>query len=296
MKITSCSLSLALRVATFGMILSTGALLNIARAASESAPPTALRLADFLWRDVQNQQGEPLGATSDVLVEMPSGRIVFVLIKPRQIYAEPRAVPPGSLSAPTSDDSALKLDISLDEWINAPRIDWDPKVIAKYTEKGAEIYGFYNQNWLQTAPGAEAPGVNVVAGKKDDKQPVRFVSLNNLVMHRVASPAWETAGFVRGFLLDWNSHRATHALVSRVFDPLPVPNDSWFAIPVSLLNPPVEQDALTIDTNEQAFANARTVSAESDLPISNTTDIFQFPPSTQSASAQTKSAPKSASE
>jgi hypothetical protein len=241
---------------------------------------STLRLEDILWREVHNRDGTLLGATSDVLIQMPSGQIVFILVKPTELYSEPKAIPPSALALPEDSKAPIKLDVTMDEWINSPRLDWDPKLIVKFASEGEQIYGYYHQEWLLTATDA-APsptqGVEVVAPRGGATEATRFVSLSNLLLHRVATEAWDQEGFIRGFLLDWRNKRATHAIASHTFTTVPAPNEQWFAIPVGLLNPPAEQESITVRAEPKAFVEAQPLSSDQEAASRSTSQISLFP-------------------
>jgi len=243
--------------------------------ANEQAAPV-LRLNDVLWREVQNNQGETLGSVSDVLVQMPSGKIVFVAVVPSGFFQRPKTLPPGAFTVPSDPAAALRVDITLERWLEAPRIDWDPKLIVKNTEDGARIYAYYQQRWAEPEPDPE-PGLQVVATKKETAPPLQYVSLKDLLLNRVTTSAWEQAGYLNDFLIDWTAQRATHALVLPQFTPLAPPDAMWFAIPVPLLNPPVEDDAITVNSGVEAFRTAPTLQPGTALPEGNRTQIFRYP-------------------
>jgi sporulation protein YlmC with PRC-barrel domain len=243
--------------------------INAAEPASTQAPQ--MRLKEFLWREVQNKEGKTLGSVSDVLVEMPSGKIVFVAVVPSGFYQRPKTLPPGAVLVPSDPTAPLQVDITQDRWIDAPWIDWNPRFVVKNEGDGARIYAYYQQRWSEPDP-TPAAGVEVVASKKDRPPPLQYVSLNDLLLERVTTPAWEQAGFVTDILLDWSVQRATHALVSPQFTPLARPDQKWFAIPMPLFVPPGEEDSITVNSSVQAFQRAP------DFPQdgSGSTDVAQI--------------------
>src|SRR5690606_27609593 len=109
-------------------------------------------------------------------------------------------------------------------------IDWNPRFVVKHEDDGPRIYAYYQQRWSEPDP-TPAPGVEVVASQEKRPAPLQYVSLNNLLLERVTTSAWEQAGFLTDVLLDWSAQRATHALVSPQFTPLARPDEKWFAIP-----------------------------------------------------------------
>ena len=244
---------------TFAMILSLG--LPAVRADGPRGGTSPAYLSQVLGREVRDRGNQPLGSVSDLLVQMPSGKIVFVAVLPARFFARPKAIPPGALLMPAAPDAPLQLDIPADRWIEAPWIDWNGAMVIKNSAEGEKIYGFYQQRWEEPPDRAETP-MAIVAPRQPAALAARYVSLKKLLLDRVSTVAWEQAGFVRDFLLDWPGHRASHALVSPEFTPLATPEKLWFAIPVPLLNPPVESDAITVNAGLAAFRAAPRMSAE----------------------------------
>lgn len=217
-----------------------------------------------------------LGGVSDVLVQMPSGRMVFVAVDPSELFERPKAVPPQALTLPREPEAALRLDISKDRWITAPRLDWDAALVIKNTSEGGRIYGFYQQAWVNPDP--DAPwGMTVVAPPKGASPPARYVSLKRLLLNRIVTPAGQPAGFVRDFLLRWGDGRATHALVSPRFTPLAREDQMWFAVPLSLLSPRVEDDSLQVNSSIDAFRRAGPPRQAADAQGAATAEIHLFP-------------------
>jgi hypothetical protein len=210
---------------------------------------------------------------------MPSGRLVFVAVVPSEFFARPRAVPPGALTVPAASDQPLQLDITADRWLNAPILDWDAALVIKQTHEGRRIYGYYQHAWREPDP-ARPWGMTVVAPPTDSAPAARYVSLKKLLLNRVITPAAQQAGFVRDFLIDWTQPRATHALVSPRFTPLAQPDAMWLAIPTPLLLPPVEHDALTVNTDVDTLRRARSLAADEKPPTGDAARVFRYPATT----------------
>jgi sporulation protein YlmC with PRC-barrel domain len=246
---------------------------------AQPAQPSSLllRLDEVLWREVQNRAGETLGSVSDVLAQMPSGRLVFVAVVPSEFFERPKAVPPGAIVFPDNAGAPLQLDIPNERWINAPRLDWDAALVIKHTSEGERIYGYYQQAWQEPDP-TPPWGMTVVAPPADVRErPARYVSLKDILLHRVVTPVGHQAGFVRDFLVDWTRRYATHALVSPRFTPLAKPDAMWLAIPTPLLNPPVADDAITANTDLEALRRAEPVATGVTLSTSDRARIFRYP-------------------
>jgi sporulation protein YlmC with PRC-barrel domain len=246
-----------------------------ARAADKPAPkssPASVTLNNVLWRTVQNREGKPIGGVSDVLVQMPSGRIVFVAIDPNEFFSPAKAVPPASLTAVTRVEDAMRLEAPSERWFNAPTLEWNGARVIQNTAAGEKIYAYYQQRWL---PPDVSPGWVNVPTPTGTAAPERYVSLKKLLLHRVSTPAGEPTGFIRDFLINWNNGRATHALVSPEFSPAGGRDAAWFAVPLSLLGPPDEDQGITVNAKIDAFRQAPAAPAAGVMP--NATQIYRYP-------------------
>lgn len=246
------------------------------RAAPVPEGSGTIRLDTLLWREVQDSQGRTLGSVSDVLVQMPSGRVVFVAIVPAEFFSRPKGVPPGALEIPARPDAPVRLDVTPERWRAAPLLDWDTSLLVKQTGEGARIYGYYQQAWREPDPAP--PWFMRIVGREgqEGERAKRYVPLKKLLLDRVTTAADQQIGFVRDFLLDWADRRVTHALVSPQFTPLAKPDDRWFAVPVALLGPPLEQDALTVNSAPEAFREAKPL-PEGRLSHAAPAEIYRYP-------------------
>lgn len=233
----------------------------------EQSAPASVTLNNVLWRTVQNREGKSIGGVSDVLVQMPSGRIVFVTVDPNEFFSPAKAVPPASLTAVTRVEDAVRLEAPSERWFNAPILEWNGARVIENTAAGEKIYAYYQQRWL---PPEVSPGWLNVPTPTGTAAPERYVSLKKLLLHRVSTPAGEPTGFVRDFLIDWADHRVTHALVSPQFTPVANGPATWFAVPLSLLGPPDEDQGLTVNAKIDAFRQAPT-------SPSNPAQIYRYP-------------------
>jgi hypothetical protein len=241
---------------------------------AEPAPPSPVGLEEILWRPVQDRSGGELGGLSDVLVEMPAGRVVYLAIDSSQLFDHPKAVPPGAVMLPPQSDAPFQLEISRDRWIAAPRLDWEGSLIIAHTDEGERIYGYYQQAWR--APELRAAWGAVVV-PSTSPPPARYVSLKGLLLNRVVINGREQAGYIRDFLIDWSGRRVTHAIVSPQFTPLAQPGSSRFAVPMPLLEPPAQDGSIPIRSTMAAFQRAPAWPAETSRALSDTSTVFRFP-------------------
>jgi sporulation protein YlmC with PRC-barrel domain len=240
-----------------------------------SDPARPLRLEDYLWRSVQNKKGESLGSVNDVLVHLPSGRIVFVSVLPNRLFDRPKAVPPTALTVSPGRHGPLVADISIDWWINAPIVDWSEALVLDLTEQGGKVHAYYQQAWLEPPPGFDWSIDRAVSPEQRANLP-RFVSLRKLEHERLQTGDAEQVGYVYDFLLDWENRRATHALVSPERAPVEQPRETWFAVPVALIGPAKDYDALPVNREMDAFRIAATPS-DNRIPSADAGHIYRYP-------------------
>lgn len=225
------------------------------KAAQKDAALSDLRVQDLLWRQVESREGETLGGISDVLVQLPSGRLMFLAIDPAALFQPPKIVPPGALSGVEQDPaSPVRLEIAKERWLFAPMVDWDGVGIIDNTAEGSKVYAFYQQAWRDPDP-SRPPGLSAV-GSTDQRRPARYVSLNDLLGNRVVANSRQHVGYIRDFVLDWEGLRATHALISPQFVPPQSSGAEWFAVPITFLTPPRFGDAIVVNSDLAAFRNA----------------------------------------
>ena len=274
METSSDSPGFSVALVCWGCVASATGLVTASRAATSE--PALLRFDDLQWRSVLTEQGEEPGGLSDILVQMPSGRLVFVAVDPSEVFQRPKAVAPDALRLPKGQDASLVLDMSKERWIEAPRLDWDGALVIKNTEAGGRIYGYYQQAWRDPDPGSPW-GMTVVAPQKEAAPAARYVSLKNLMLERVETKGRQQVGYIRGFRIDWSAKRATHALVSSQFTPLGRPEGKWFAIPTPLLNPSVEDNAITVNSGVNAFGTAPNWPACGKTTAADAATVYRYP-------------------
>lgn len=233
----------------------------------------AVPFDQLVWREVKNQNGQSLGAISDLLVEVPSGKIAFVVIQPSELYARPKALRPDALSVTEKHADPATLNLPAEDWLNAPRLDWSGLQVTQKTDAGEKIQGSYLQPWIDRKA-APASGKN--AARTAPAQPTDgYVSLSNLQSRRVTVPGWDQDGFLNNFLVDWSAKRVTHALVSPEFPAIARPNEPWYAIPMAMLNPPNEQNSIDVKTSRDAIVHAQSI--EGNKLRSDVAGVYRFP-------------------
>jgi sporulation protein YlmC with PRC-barrel domain len=257
----------------FAFVLSASPLLQAATT-STTTPAAEIRFDELLWREVRTTKGEALGAVSDLLVQMPAGRVVFIAVDPVELFERSRVIPPGILRLPADPKAPLEIDITLDRWLDAPRLNWDAELITKNAREGGVIYGFYQEEWQE--PDKASPWGASAMADGTANPPARYVSLKQLLLEPAVAKGGERAGYIRDFLLDWAGKRTTHALISPQPVPLPASDRAWFAVPVTLLNPQRKEDALVINADAPTIRSGKLLAAGQKMPTSGA-EIFQYP-------------------
>lgn len=98
--------------------------------------------SDLMEYEVQNTQGERLGAFSDIVIDMESGQIEFVAVGPGE---SPRLVPVQALKT-RPDQKHLVLDINQDRWEEAPTAERGELERIGREDEAREIYNYYGLN------------------------------------------------------------------------------------------------------------------------------------------------------
>ena len=244
----------------------------------KTAEIQSIPLEQFLWREVKSTDNQSVGTVRDVLCDVPSGRIVYVLVDPSNLYDRPKAVAPESLSVPLDPAEPVQLKMTLNEWLNSGRLDWSGLEITQRTDSGESITGVYKREWVEQQA--------VAAGKNKSTAPAsaaisspssrEFVSLGRLNLKRVKVPGWDQDGFLNEFLIDWTAKRVTHALVSPEFAPISPLSKPWYAIPIALLMPPDPQGTLGVKSTEDAIVHAKPIAG--DRLRTDIQEVYQFSP------------------
>lgn len=116
-------------------------------ALSDRGQGKTLKATDLMEKQVENQDGEKLGTVEDLIVDVDSGELEFVVVSSGGILGiggDLRAVPPGELSEQGED--RLVLDISSDRWEEAPTIERDEIARLGEEQQSEEIRSFYQQD------------------------------------------------------------------------------------------------------------------------------------------------------
>lgn len=105
---------------------------------------------------VENLQGDRLGTLSDLLVDLETGEVAFVLVQEGffGVAGELRPVPPGAFEVRATEGVLglgegleLVLDVTDTRWEDGPSIARDQIAQLDEETQGREIYDFYGQDW-----------------------------------------------------------------------------------------------------------------------------------------------------
>lgn len=133
------------------------------------------KASDLIGMAVENRQAEKLGDVTDILVDLPSGRIVAVILSSGGFLGmgdELSAVPPTALSFTTAERDTLQLDASKELLSNAPHFkanQWP-----NFTEPGyaGSVYRAYNvQPYFTTDGTTDADNSRSYVRDRDEQTP-----------------------------------------------------------------------------------------------------------------------------
>ena len=109
---------------------------------------------DILYHDVLGQDGEKVGAVTDLLIAMPSAQILFVAVTPSDLFKRPKAIPLDALAP--AKKGALQLRIPLDTWLSAPEEARNGQWVEQFASNAFRILARYNLAWVGSRPVPEA--------------------------------------------------------------------------------------------------------------------------------------------
>lgn len=212
-----------------------------------------VRAEQILWHPVEDQNHRTVGSVSDLLVEMPSGRVLFAAITPSELFEFARAVPPTALTR--ESNGTLRLNLSDDAWEQAPRLSPNGRKIEQFTRNGVQLRGHYEPAWAPPQP-QPSRGLEVIATTPGRPPVPRYVSLEELMNTPVKDLNSQELGAVGGFLVDWDDHRVMYALITRNGDALFASIANAWAVPMTALAPPLGGSAAVVNAPPDAFRRA----------------------------------------
>src|SRR2546423_8433832 len=119
----------------------------------------------IIGRTVENYDGDRLGKVKDFVVEMPAGRIEYVIISSGGVAGLNtvwKPVPPRAVSLATTKKNTVVLAGSKVQWEKAPTLKRREMPLLGTDVRLRAIYGFYGQEppGAGTAQSAKTPGVS----------------------------------------------------------------------------------------------------------------------------------------
>jgi sporulation protein YlmC with PRC-barrel domain len=228
-----------------------------------------MRVSKLMGYIVESQMGEKLGSVKDMIIDMQTGRLDFVIITTGGIAgfgAKLKAVPPTVLSPATAFQGMLALDISPDRWKNAPNFSKDQIANLGNPAMVRQIYKFYGQSW---------PVVAQTAGAGAPLQPTGRETLGNArprlaseVIGKVTvmSEQNEEIGKISDLLVNLHNPNVTFALLkpgSAFISKNHSLKNQLFAIPVNAFIGIASARKVILDISPGEFEKARAINAES---------------------------------
>lgn len=236
-------------------------------------PSGLVPLRSILWHGVAGPQGKYSGAITDVLVEMPSGRILYIAVNPADLFRSPRLLPSQALARLPNGD--FRSHLSLDQWLHAPVLDLTGQRVEQFNGQADQIVAVQAPAWT---PGRSdrARGRRSVAAPIETMGFPQFVSLQTLIGAAAATTGHEELGTVSGFVADWPHHRINYAIVTAANTPA-APNAPSFAVPLALLSPGAGSQPVVVNAPSDAFRAAPQVSLNRAASLQHPEQIFRLP-------------------
>jgi len=124
------------------------------------------KVKDLTGMKVQNVNNEEFGKVDNVMIDLPAGRIVYVILNPasnlnlgNNLYA----LPPNALTL-SSDRKNLVSDITKDKLAGAPHFTKDQWATISNPQFASKVYQYYGkQPWFETRSSLQP------TGRSDDK-------------------------------------------------------------------------------------------------------------------------------
>jgi sporulation protein YlmC with PRC-barrel domain len=115
------------------------------------------RTSDLIGMKIENSSGEDLGKVQNVMVDLPDGRVGYVMLSPRAAGrgGDLIAFPPMAITM-GSNDRTLVTGLSADKLQSAPRVSRDDLDKLDDVSFANEVYRFYGKDvWWRGATGRE---------------------------------------------------------------------------------------------------------------------------------------------
>ena len=208
--------------------------------------------------DVIDGNGQMLGRVEQIIVDMCSGRVAYMLVATEgiaRLHDRWLAMPPEVL---TWFPEKLRfttpvLSTELDDAPSIPKTDWPDSVMGgleAMSERSCsldEICAYYNVTPFRVHPRRDElqPGAPAIAD---------FLPVSHLQYYDVTNDAGENLGQVQEFILDMVADQLAYVMVS--FGGILGFTDKWIAMPFSILTWQPETHKLKLDAPRSVLENA----------------------------------------
>lgn len=198
---------------------------------------------ELIDRDVRNTDGVRLGSVDNVVVDVESNRILYIIVEtsqaPGDINNPKKAVPPQAFSVTRADEESLLLNIPWYRWENAPGFHQDELQDAAGEEKVREVYDYFREEWR---------GGNTVPQAED----VSAALLSDLIGKKVLDMQQREIGHLESLLVNLPTGRLAFAVVSTTWFNV----ETRFALFPEDVTPSDGFETLIIHIDPEAFEQA----------------------------------------
>lgn len=182
------------------------------------APHKATQLTKM---SVQNAVNEKLGSINDLAIELPSGRLAYVLVSAGGVLgigADLKPIPPQAFTAHVGDSNTVTLDITKERWESAPTVKKEKGRVAILSDEtqAKQIYAFYNQEWRKEYSLKAGPAeIKIDLPKATGRETTNEIRLASEMLGKdVLSRDQQNLGRLHDFLVDLTGGQVTFAIVA----------------------------------------------------------------------------------
>jgi PRC-barrel domain. len=218
---------------------------------------------DFQGMKVENVDGQKIGTINDLIMEIPSGRPAYVIVKSAGFAVGHRRfviVPASGIAFRTAKTGIAALDLTKDQWKGAPEFSRKDLASLDRAQRKRELFDFYKLAEESPRPPAGVPGQAASlssTGRADQTvSPGRhkgFELANDLIGSQVVGRQQIAIGKISDMLVDFTGAKPAFAVVSA--DRLSG-TEAHFAVPVRLLGI-LPGRSVVLNADRQNFDRAR---------------------------------------
>lgn len=200
--------------------------------------------SDVIGKDVQTVSGEDIGDVEEVIVDIDSGRVLYMIVS---FEGRSCAIPPGALTLPAD---AKKFTVSFSKE-QLKTYSFDKKDYPNFGDRdwAGQIHSHYGQTPYWERAGMPA----------DDKHPwyrftTRWYKGSDLIGMNVKNAQNEDLGKIEDLVMDPDGGRVIYAVLS--FGGFLGMGDKMFAVPMASLDPTADNKFLTFNVDKDRLKNA----------------------------------------